>query len=187
MNLDDFIWISEDKLSEDFCEHCIEKFNKDPSRYQGQIGMGEVKLEIKQSIDLTISDPNTVSNWKEEDKIFFDSLHNALKLYKEYVPEEMRKAVLNNNTQDCGYQIQRTEPGGFYHWHQDQIDNRKLTYIWYLNDVVEDGYTEFITGKRVQPKRGRMMIFPALWPWVHRGYPPKSEIKYIVTGWTTSD
>ena len=26
-------------------------------------------MAIKQSIDLTISDPNTVSNWKEEDKI----------------------------------------------------------------------------------------------------------------------
>ena len=29
-------------------------------------------------------------------------------------------------------------------------------------------------------------MFPALWPWVHRGFPPKSEVKYICTGWLYS-
>ena len=184
VNLDDFIWTSEDELSREFCEHCIEKFNKDPLRFQGEVGYGIVNNDIKISIDLQLGDS---LRWRDEEEIFYYSLHRALESYQRYVPEEMKKCVLNENTEDRGYQIQRTDPGGFYKWHQDQLDNRKLTYIWYLNDINEDGYTEFITGKKVQPKRGRLMIFPALWPWVHRGYPPKSEIKYICTGWTTSD
>jgi hypothetical protein len=97
--------------------------------------------------------------------------------------------------QDSGYQIQRTNPNSGYSWHSDfntiksEIENngvRMLTFIWYLNDIVEDGYTEFIDGTKIQPKTGRMVIFPACWTFFHRGYPPKSEIKYIATGWLHS-
>ena len=44
---------------------------------------------------------------------------------------------------------------------------RCLTYIWYLNDIDEDGYTEFIDGTKVQPKTGRICIFPATWTFIH--------------------
>lgn len=88
---------------------------------------------------------------------------------------------------DSGYQIQRTLPGDFYTWHTDACAEnskvRQLTYIWYLNDVHDDGYTEFLNGTRIQPETGKMIIFPATWTYLHRGYPPKSETKYIVTGW----
>ena len=63
------------------------------------------------------------------------------------------------------------------------MHNRLLTIIWYLNDIHEDGYTEFYSGLKVQPEEGKIMMFPALWPYVHRGFPPKSETKYICTGW----
>ena len=91
------------------------------------------------------------------------------------------------NLSDTGYQIQRTLPGEFYTWHNDfyyeQHKSRFLTFIWYLNDVYEDGYTEFIDGTKIEPRTGKMMIFPATWTYQHRGYPPKSETKYICTGW----
>ena len=90
---------------------------------------------------------------------------------------------MNYPSEDTGYQIQETKPGGFYTWHHDQIGSRTLTFIWYLNNIVEDGYTEFNTGLKIQPEMGKIVIFPGLWPWVHRGYPPKSENKYICTGW----
>jgi len=60
---------------------------------------------------------------------------------------------------------------------------RVLTFIWYLNDIEEDGYTEFMDGTKVQPKTGRFCLFPATWEYHHRGYPPKSQTKYICTGW----
>ena len=40
-----------------------------------------------------------------------------------------------------------------------------------------------VKSRELKPEAGKMMIFPALWPWMHRGYPPKTETKYIVTGW----
>ena len=60
-----------------------------------------------------------------------------------------------------------------------------LTFIWYLNDITEGGYTEFNTGFKVQPQAGKLVIFPGLWPWVHRGVAPKSEVKYLCTGWVS--
>ena len=64
---------------------------------------------------------------------------------------------------DRGYKIQRTIPGGFYHWHNDfgvgderhsDFGERLVTFIWYLNDVDEGGETEFMDGTKVKPKQG---------------------------------
>ena len=179
MNLDDFVYVKEDSLSEEFCRHCIEKFNNDSGRYQGVVH-GGVYPDTKKTIDLTLSDKD---HWKEEDDVFFKSINSHLGEYLNFVPES--KEVLSY-PQDTGYQIQRYDPGDFYTWHQDQWTNRRITFIWYLNDITEDGYTEFSTGLKVQPKTGKLLMFPALWPWMHRGYPPKSETKYICTGWMYS-
>ena len=179
MNTDDLIYVAEDKLDKDFCKHCIEKFNKDDNRYQGEVGSG-VNLEMKRSIDLTISDND---NWKEEDNVFYNSFKKTLDSYKKELKHPFPDKCLLGRIEDSGYQIQETKPGDFYTWHQDGMKSRILTIIWYLNDINEDGYTEFSSGLKIQPEMGKILMFPALWPWVHRGYPPKYETKYICTGW----
>ena len=179
MNTDDLIYVAEDKLDKDFCKHCIEKFNKDDNRYQGEVGSG-VNLEMKRSIDLTISDND---NWKEEDNVFYNSFKKTLDSYKKELKHPFPDKCLLGRIEDSGYQIQQTKPGDFYTWHQDGMNSRILTIIWYLNDINEDGYTEFSSGLKIQPEMGKILMFPALWPWVHRGYPPKYETKYICTGW----
>ena len=67
MKLNDFIWIKRNALSEEFCQHCIEKFEKDDNKHQGLVRSG-VFLDTKVSTDLQISDSD---DWKEEDSIFF--------------------------------------------------------------------------------------------------------------------
>lgn len=85
--------------------------------------------------------------------------------------------------------IQRTSPGGGYHiWHAEDtarnVSNRMLTFILYLNDVDEGGETEFLyLSKRVQPKTGRLLLWPAGFTHTHRGNPPLKGNKYIITGW----
>ena len=54
----------------------------------------------------------------------------------------------------------------------------------YLNDVEEGGETEFLyQSRRVKPKRGRLAIWPAQFTHMHRGNPPLSGDKYVITGW----
>ena len=185
MNLDELIYTSKNQLSKDFCHHCIEKFEQN-KEYQVQgITYNGDDFDMKRSTDMCISD---FEIWKEEDDTFLKSLSDNLEYYKfRFVPSSFQKHVMNGSPIDTGYQLQRTKPKEFYHWHHDQMDGRLLTFIWYLNDIKEDGYTEFITGLKIQPECGKILIFPALWPWVHRGFRPKSETKYICTGWIEDD
>lgn len=142
---------------------------------------------IKQSTDLHISG---LEGWEDIDSQLFDILSESINQYHLHVGNYIGEInFLQNPLNDQGYQIQRTEPGGFYVWHTDERDDhdksRYLTYLWYLNDVVE-GHTEFISGERVYPEEGKLLLFPATWTYQHRGTPPKS-VKYICTGWMTED
>jgi hypothetical protein len=86
--------------------------------------------------------------------------------------------------------LQRTYPGGGYHvWHSEQGNRsesfaRVLVWLLYLNDISEGGETEFLNQReRVSPEAGKLVVWPAAWPWQHRGNPPLTETKYIATGW----
>jgi len=85
--------------------------------------------------------------------------------------------------------IQKTLPGQGYHsWHSEDGSKlwfkRLFAFTLYLNDVKEGGETEFLyLSKRIKAKRGRLAIFPASFEYTHRGNPPLSDEKYILTGW----
>lgn len=200
-----FIRQFENELSKDFCRHCIEKFECDSRSRQGEIGRG-LDTSVKKSLDLVFS---SFEDWKYEDSIFYESLNKTLDLYLDIMnntlPTDKDNTVnmfsFDENTtevrSDSGYQIQKTCPGDFYDWHSDTFfatnpekENscmaRFLTFIWYLNDIHEDGYTEFYDGTRIQPEEGKLIIFPATWDFIHRGVSPKTEEKYICTGWIHS-
>jgi hypothetical protein len=89
-----------------------------------------------------------------------------------------------------GLKIQKTLPGEGYHmWHIEHNpgflhEGRAMAWLIFLNDVEEAGETEFLHQKiRVKPKKGRIVIWPAAFPFVHRGNPPLSGEKYILTSW----
>lgn len=185
--MSDLIWTKKNSLSKDFCKHVIDKFEKDPNPSEGRIGSDcRIDLNIKKSTDITIS-PRP--EWKEEDDVFCNSLSIGIQEYKKHCMQLNGHGFYHpiQDFNDSGYQIQRTRPGEFYDWHHDFIvENngpRVGTFIWYLNDIKKDGYTEFIDGTKIKPRTGKLVIFPASWEYIHRGYPPKSETKYICTGW----
>ncbi len=91
------------------------------------------------------------------------------------------------------FKIQKTIPGQGYHvWHYEnnvfEYQRRLITWIVYLNDDYEGGETEFLyLSKRIKPKKGTLIMWPAGFTHTHRGNPPLSGEKYIVTGWTESN
>lgn len=194
VKLSDFIYTANNTLTPEFCSHVIKKFDKDDRSHPGYIGNTEtsrIDPLVKDSLDLNIS---SYPDWKDEDKVFFDCLSIHLDNFLKFDFYDVVTFPTFDNPVDSGYQIQKTSPNAGYSWHHDDqygeyvIENgsRFATYIWYLNDVKEDGYTEFIDGTKIQPETGKIVIFPASWPYYHRGFPPKSETKYIVTGWMHS-
>lgn len=184
-SISDFIWVKDNALTPDFCKHCIEKFEKDQTMSDGRVASG-VQKNIKDTKDVYVS---INGNWPEEDKIFKNSLSECLSEYKQYINSIAPTFELcSHDYYDTGYQIQRYEPSSGYRWHNDDNvtqseEQRSMTFIWYLNTIEEDGYTEFIDATRVRAKEGRIVIFPSGWTFLHRGYPPKNQRKYICTGW----
>ena len=87
--------------------------------------------------------------------------------------------------------IQHYAPnGGYKVWHCErgsiapQESARHVVFLTYLNDVTDDGGTEFLEQKLlVHAEKGKTLIWPADWTHTHRGVISKTQDKYIVTGW----
>jgi len=98
-------------------------------------------------------------------------------------------SVANFEFQQAYMNIQRTSKSQGYHvWHYEDgpyANNRRMfATMLYLNDVDEGGETEFLyQSLRVKPERGKFLIWPAQWMHTHRGNPPLSGEKYIITSW----
>lgn len=86
--------------------------------------------------------------------------------------------------------IQKTLQGEGYHiWHYEQDSHmtrhRVLAWMLYMNDVEEGGETEFLHQRcRFKPTKGTLLVWPAHFTHVHRGNPPLSGEKIILTGWS---
>jgi hypothetical protein len=108
--------------------------------------------------------------------------------YKQYVEQYPILSTIGIH-KIFSYKLQRTSVGGGYHiWHAEQDSrlnsDRVLSFTCYLNDVYEGGETEFLYyPKRVAAKKGAFLLFPGAFTHAHRGNPPISNTKYIITGW----
>ena len=87
--------------------------------------------------------------------------------------------------------LQKTSPSeGYHEWHCENTgyheSSRAVVWMIYLNDVEEGGETEFLyQRKRMRPKRNTSLLWPGSWTHLHRGNPPLSGDKYVLTGWFT--
>jgi hypothetical protein len=175
----------DDVLPRDFCEDVISRFEIDERKTMGSTING-VNEKVKKSVDLGI-----VLFPKEWDDVLDkvgNCVNSAIDKYKEHLIENAldRNGAIGKTIKDSTIglpQIQKTEKNGFYGWHHDGHFNRIFTYIFYLNDVEEGtgGTTEFLCGKIVQPKAGKLVIFPATLTYIHRGTKLKEGVKYIMT------
>jgi hypothetical protein len=87
------------------------------------------------------------------------------------------------------WRFQKTQVSeGYHEWHCEAggapFTRRMVAWTIYLNTVEQGGETEFLyQSLRVAPVQGTMVLFPCQYTHVHRGNPPLSGDKYILTGW----
>ena len=177
-----FVYEIPHALSREVCHGIVQRFEAaEEYHYQGRIGQTHTEdCAVKKSTDMTVSDK---ADWKDVDNIFFRSLGAALNQVRDKYP------FFKGRFKDMGYAIQRTDAGGYYHWHIDggshEFAYRQLVAVWYLNDVAgPGGETEFLYQQvKIKPEAGKLVLFPPFWTHEHRGVTLEQGVKYIATTW----
>lgn len=168
------------------CDHLIKYFESSTEKRPGVIGSENDTLKIDQNIkkstDLSLSDDDNPIRHRYE-----QLLQEVVDSYrKKYIYSDLvdKWSVIELN-------IQKYNPGdGFYGWHSERTTGygpavrRHLTFMTYLNDVSDQGETEFFYQKlKIRPQKGLTLIWPVDWTHTHRGITSPTQVKYIITGW----
>jgi len=187
----DFIGVYENAFSSSFCKEIIEYFER-----MSVLGHSYNRKQTD----------NAPKAAKDDTAIFMHEwqmyqLNGAPRLLQHfneilwtriYPDYQSQYPVLNQDFTNinCFYhKIQKTNIGQGYHvWHcessQRETSTRIMAWTLYLNDVEEGGETEFLhQHRRIKAKEGTFCLFPAGFTHTHRGNPPISNEKYILTGW----
>jgi hypothetical protein len=189
INIDKFIGIYDGYLTEDMCKEVVNFYERKNKMQQSFSRMASENVSTLFKKDTTvIMDQNNLEEWFSNFKVLFANFDIAL---KHYVSNSgIGEAYDNNQFQYTTMRIQKTLPTEGYHiWHVEKSSGyeyvkRIMAFTIYLNDVEEGGETEFLYQSiRVKPKTGRIVIWPSGFPFVHRGNPPISGEKYLITSW----
>ena len=188
VNINNFIGVYDNYITKDDCNKAI-KLYEEQNKFNNTVNrIGGEKASILQKQDQQyFAFGNNINIWWEELKPMMLNFDLAWNHYVKNVGADDAYGVPFHFT--C-LKIQKTLPTEGYHvWHIEhgsgfENESRAFVFSIYLNDVEEGGETEFLHfSKRVKPTTGRIVIWPAAFPYLHRGNPPLSGEKYILTSW----
>lgn len=169
MSKDPLIYTVSKSLSAKECKMILDMFENDENR-------GEANV-----LSITIN-----PNWSEIDSMLFNKLKVAIEAYEQMLNDTLNTKLLSNCViKDTGYLIRKFPVNnGKYDWMNDStpLQNRVLTYMWFINDVKEGGELSFKGGKPIKPKAGTLIIFPCTWNYFHSGADPISNDKFVISG-----
>ena len=168
------------------CDKLIE-YHKNGHQQIGTLSYGKNSIfnpNIKDSIDVAFQ-------YTKNEKLYSEYIQFLGKVVKNYIDKfpycnigDAWEIVENIN-------IQYYKPGGgFKVWHSERLSKlppaseRHLAFMTYLNDVTDQGGTEFYHQKYItQARKGLTLIWPVDWTHTHRGVVSPTQEKYIITGW----
>lgn len=180
LHASDFIVPFANACPDELCDSLITKFEK---HIAGTVNRDEEYYKFK---ELNIS---RHFDFKDEYSKLVHISNYIVSVYKkelgvEFFPEQFTLEE---------FRMKRYEPenGDQFDWHVDVGDyasaKRFLVVMFYLNTVEEGGETYFDwkkdeeNGIFVQAVKGTGVMFPPFWTMPHKGMPPKSGPKYIVS------
>jgi hypothetical protein len=190
VEIKDFVGVYEEAFSEEYCKKVVKYF--DDMQNAGNVQNRQVSEGALKSVK-----DDTACFAHSAEEVSFKLSGDLMRQFNEvfwgdiYLKYANTFSVLKNAGAHASFafKIQKTAVGEGYHvWHFEsdtrETSNRLLTWILYLNDVEEGGETEFLYyPRRIKPKTGTLILWPAAFTHAHRGNPPISNTKYIVTGW----
>ena len=175
VELNDLIRVYENSLSSDICDQLVSFFESrtDEHEYINNQGIP------------TFTQFNLTKNRQDQEEIHNHLIRTVFE-YRDIYYEYVCKNVFPESHAFEEFRIKRYNVGGSERFdsHVDVQDynsaKRFLSFFWYLNDVEDGGETVF-SETTIKPSKGRLVIFPPLWMFPHKGNPPISGTKYILS------
>ena len=184
--MDKYIKVYDDVIDEVSCESLIEKFEDSHEHFETvHVEDGTDKISFEQLNLINHEDWQSVQN-------------GMLEVFQDYIMHyKLDCGVLGKQWPETyGYESIRMKR--YLNNDYDRFDNhvdvrdydtarRFLAFFIYLNDVDVGGETRFDMHKpgtfipyEIQPKRGRLLMFPPTWTYPHTGVKPISGKKYLL-------
>jgi prolyl 4-hydroxylase len=169
------------------CDELILYFKHREDKIEGEIGHNrQVNKDVKDSIDVIVT-PDQFTHPIIQKYIG----QNLREVTEAYTKKFEWAGRVNAFSITENINIQYYKPMmGYKEWHTERIGKlwpsiaRHLVFMTYLNDVSDEGGTEFFYQKiKTQPRKGLTLIWPVDWTHLHRGIVSPTEEKYIITGW----
>ena len=185
---DQHIGVFENAFSKEWCNNLINVF-------EGYSSYHKSRKEADRGVDPIFKDDTSIFlNEIEKESKLCDDLNKIFfqNIYPLYAHKYKIERLFEFDLFVDKYKLQKTYPTEGYHvWHYESshpsVFNRTMVYTLYLNDIEEGGETEFLLqSKRIKPTQGTFCLFPAGYTHIHRGNPPLSNPKYILTGWISA-
>jgi|TARA_R110000803_G_scaffold196329_2_gene259623 hypothetical protein len=186
--IENFIGIYDNYITKDECDKAIKLF-KDQDKFNNTLNRKQFEnsSSIKKKDKQYFAHSKNLTTWWTSLKSLVLNYDLA---FKHYTSNTGVDGIYDDPFHYTCLKIQKTLPTEGYHvWHVEHMagfenEPRAFVFSIYLNDVDEGGETEFLHfSKRIKPKTGRIVIWPAGFPYVHRGNPPLKGEKYIITSW----
>ena len=171
--MNNYIQIYKNAIDDEYCDELITKFNIDSKQEtydQGPMSFTQVNLNQNKwqgDVERLSSVFTKYLEQYKNDCIITDQMWPD-----KYAFEEIRLKKYLPNDKD------RFDP------HVDSINietaKRFLVFFIYLQDNAR-GETNFTQLGLASPcKKGSLLMFPPLWPWLHQGMKPVEQPKYII-------
>ena len=184
--MDNLIRVYDDVVDEESCERMIKMFEDSKDIEPVKLEDGDNSISFTQ---LTMS----------EHKEWASVQAGMLEMFQEYIGRYNIDVSLKPKQWPPTYGYEAIRMKRYFNNDYDRFDphvdvlnhetaRRFLAFFIYMNDVEEGGETEFVNlykpgtyvPFKVEAKRGRLLMFPPLWPWYHAGRKPISNNKYII-------
>ena len=187
--MENFIRVYDGVLSPGFCADVIRRFDASENKFAGEViavdGQSVVNREQKRTTELVITDDAAWADIERELQIRYVECVNR------YAEEFPHLSGLSGNLYSEVFRLKKYDKDGFFNWHIDcsgENFNRVLAIQYYFNDVGEGGATEFrFQDTKVESVQGRVVMFPTLWTYYHRGAAALSNPKYSCTNFVKID
>lgn len=176
--INDFIHIHENALEPEVCDFLVNLFEENTDKHEVLQNDGRPNFT-----QFNLTENKKIS--EEVNGIHNQIIRNVL-YHKSQYYEFVNKNVFPDENAFEQFRIKRYVPGGEerFDTHVDVSDyssaRRFLSFFWYLNDVGGGGETIF-KDLEIKPEKGKLVIFPPLWLFPHRGMPPISGPKYLLS------